>query len=73
MLALIIMIFVIAALFKATIWSFHLLGVVFGWILGIIGWLIVAGLAVTVFGLTVIAAPIILAIGIVALIMAAVI
>jgi hypothetical protein len=58
-------------LFKITIFLFRILGKVLGWILGIFGWLFLAGLAVTVFGLAAIAAPILLIAGGAALISAA--
>lgn len=51
---------------------FRAVGTLLGWIFGGIGWLFLAGLAVTVFGLALIAVPVVLVIGLVALIAAAV-
>lgn len=71
MLTLIIVILFIVGLFKLTGFVFHIAGKLLGGILGIIGWLILGGIAVTLLGLAVYALPIILIIGIVALIVAA--
>jgi hypothetical protein len=71
MLSLILIILFAVVLFKITIFLFRILGKVLGWILGIFGWLFLAGLAVTVFGLAAIAAPILLIAGGAALISAA--
>ncbi len=58
-------------LFKITLFMFRIVGKILGGILGVIGWLILGGLAITVFGLALFALPIILIVGIVALIAAA--
>ena len=71
MLSLILIILFAVVLFKITIFLFRILGKVLGWILGIFGWLFLAGLAVTVFGLAAIAAPSLLIAGGAALISAA--
>ena len=71
MLSLRLIILFAVVLFKITIFLFRILGKVLGWILGIFGWLFLAGLAVTVFGLAAIAAPILLIAGGAALISAA--
>lgn len=57
-------------MFKITVFTFKVVGKVMGWMLGIVGWLILAVLAVTAFGLTIIALPIILVIGLFSIIMA---
>ena len=67
-----LMIFFMAAMFKITGLFFRILGAMFGWVLGIFGWLILASLAVTVFGLAFFVLPVILLIGAVALVKAAV-
>ncbi len=71
MVSLLIVILMIAALFKITIFMFHIAGKILGAILGIAGWLILGGLAVTAFGLALIALPVILIIGIIAIMAAA--
>ncbi len=67
------MLFVIVLMvlmFKITVFTFKVVGKVMGWVLGIVGWLILAVLAVTAFGLTIIALPIILIVGVSSIIMA---
>lgn len=71
MLSFLIVILVMVVLFKVTGFMFHIAGKLFGGILGIIGWLILGGLAISVFGLALFVLPIILIVGIVALIVAA--
>ena len=65
MLSLIIVILMMVILFKLTGFAFHIAGKILGGILGIIGWLILAGLAVMFF------IPVILIGGVIALIAAA--
>lgn len=67
----IIVIALMAVLFKVTGFIFHIAGKLLGGILGIIGWLILGGIAVTIFGLALFVVPIILIVGIVALFVAA--
>ncbi len=57
-------------MFKITVFTFKVVGKVMGWMLGIVGWLILAVLAVTAFGLTIIALPIILVVGLFSIFMA---
>ncbi len=71
MLSFLIVILVMVVLFKVTGFMFHIAGKLLGGILGIIGWLILGGLAISVFGLALFVLPIILIVGIVALIVAA--
>lgn len=71
MLTLIVVILLIVGLFKVTGFVLHIAGKVLGGILGIIGWLILGGIAVSLLGLAIYALPIILVIGIIALIVAA--
>lgn len=71
MLSLLIVILMIVMLFKMTVFMFRIMGKIIGGMIGIIGWLILGGLAVTAFGLALIAFPIILFIGIMAIIAAA--
>lgn len=71
MLSLLIVVFMMVILFKITLFMFRIVGKILGGILGVIGWLILGGLAITVFGLALFALPIILIVGIVALIAAA--
>lgn len=71
MISLLIVIFMMVILFKITIFMFHIAGKILGGILGVVGWLILGGLAITVFGLALFALPIILVVGIVALVAAA--
>ena len=66
MLSLLIVILVMVVLFKVTGFMFHIAGKLLGGIFGIIGWLILGGLAISVFVF-----PIILIVGIVALAVAA--
>ncbi len=72
MVSLLIVVFLMAILFKITFFMFHIVGKILGGILGVIGWLLLGSLAVTVFGLTLITLPIILIVGFVTLIAAAV-
>ena len=51
MLSLLIVILVMVVLFKVTGFMFHIAGKLLGGIFGIIGWLILGGLAISVFGL----------------------
>jgi hypothetical protein len=67
-----LLILFVVAFFKITGLMFRVIGKVLGCLFGIFGWLFLAGLAVTVFGLAVFAIPVILIIGGVALIVAAV-
>ena len=71
MLSILALIFIMIGLFKLTGLFFRAVGTLLGWIFGGIGWLILVGLAVTVFGLALIAVPAVLVIGLVALIAAA--
>ena len=57
-------------MFKLTVFTFKVVGKVMGWMLGIVGWLILSVLAVTAFGLTIIALPIILVVGLFSIFMA---
>lgn len=72
MLTLFIVILFIVGLFKFTGFIFRIAGRLLGGILGIIGWLILGGIAVSLLGLAIYALPVILIIGIIALIVAAV-
>ena len=71
MLSILALIFIMIGLFKLTGLFFRAVGTLLGWIFGGIGWLILVGLAVTVFGLALIVVPAVLVIGLVALIAAA--
>lgn len=71
MLSLLLLILFVGILFKFTVFIFRVIGTMFGLVFGIIGWLILAGLAATIFGLGLIAAPIVLVVGGIALISAA--
>ncbi len=71
MLGLLLVILFMVILFKITGFVFHIVGRLIGGILGIFGWLFLAALAVTVFGLAIVFIPVILLIGAVALIAAA--
>ena len=71
MLSLLIVILVMVVLFKVTGFMFNIAGKLLGGIFGIIGWLILGGLAISVFGLALFVFPIILIVGIVALAVAA--
>lgn len=73
MLSLLIVVFLMAILFKITFFWFRIVGKILGGILGVIGWLLLGGLAVTVFGLTMITLPIILIVGLVTLVAAAIV
>jgi hypothetical protein len=66
-----IVILIVVALFKITGFVFHIVGKMLGFIFGIAAWLILAGLAVTVFGLAMFCVPVILIVGCLALIAAA--
>lgn len=70
MLSLLIMILIMAGLFKFTGLLFHIVGKVFGGILGIIGWLILGVIAVSILGLALYIVPIVLIVGVVALVAA---
>ena len=71
LISMLIVIVLMVALFKVTGFIFHVAGKLLGGILGIIGWLILGGIAVTIFGLALFVVPIILIVGIVALVVAA--
>ena len=71
MLSFLVLILIMIGLFKLTGLFFRAAGTLLGWILGGIGWLILAGLAVTVLGLALIAVPVVLIVGCTALIAAA--
>ncbi len=66
-----IVILIVVALFKITGFVFHIVGKMLGFIFGIAAWLILAGLAVTVFGLAMFCVPVILIVGCLVLIAAA--
>lgn len=68
--SIIFVILMMVLMFKITVFTFKVVGKVMGWVLGIVGWLILAVLAVTAFGLTIIALPIILVVGLFSIIMA---
>lgn len=70
MLGFILVILFVIILFKITGLVFHAIGTLFGWIFGIFGWLFLAGLAVAFFGMAFSAIPVILIIGVIALIRA---
>lgn len=72
MLSLLLVILFVVVFFKITGFIFHAIGKLLGLVFGIFGWLFLAGLAVTVFGLAIVAVPIIWVIGVVSLISAAV-
>jgi hypothetical protein len=71
MLSLLMIILFAVILFKLTVFAFKVVGTVLGWILGIFGWLFLAGIAVLVFGLAVAVVPAILITGVCALLSAA--
>ena len=71
LLSFLVLILIMIGLFKLTGLFFRAVGTLLGWILGGIGWLILAGLAVTVLGLALIAVPVVLIVGCAALIAAA--
>lgn len=71
MLSFLVLILIMIGLFKLTGLFFRAVGTLLGWIFGGIGWLILAGLAVTVLGLALIAVPVVLIVGCTALIAAA--
>lgn len=71
MLSFLVLILIMIGLFKLTGLFFRAVGTLLGWIFGGIGWLILAGLAVTVLGLALIAVPVVLIVGCAALIAAA--
>ena len=66
MISILITILFIVILFKLTGCMFHIAGKLLGWLLGGIGWLILAVLAISVIGLAVYVLPIILIIGLIA-------
>lgn len=68
--SMIVVILLMVLMFKITVFTFKVVGKVMGWMLGIVGWLIISVLAVTAFGLTIIALPIILVVGLFSIIMA---
>lgn len=71
MLSILVLIILIIGLFKLTVFFFKVVGTLLGWLIGGIGWLVLAGLAVMVLGLALVAIPAILVIGGIALIAAA--
>lgn len=71
MLSLLLIILFAVILFKLTVFAFKVVGTLLGWILGIFGWLFLAGIAVLVFGLAVAVVPAILITGVCALLSAA--
>lgn len=70
-LTLLILLLVMAGLFKLTGFIFHIVGKVLGGVLSIVGWLILAAIAVTFMGLALYIIPVIIIIGIIALAVAA--
>jgi len=72
MLSLLIVILTIVILFKLTGFAFHIAGALLGGIFSVLGWLILAVLAVSAFGLALFIVPVILIAGVIALIVAAV-
>ena len=70
MLSLLIVILIMAGLFKFTGLLFHIVGKVLGGILGIIGWLILGVIAVSLLGLALYIVPIVLIVGVIALVAA---
>ncbi|MCI1305720.1 MAG: hypothetical protein LKG40_05790 [Lachnospiraceae bacterium] len=71
MLSFLILILFVIGLFKLTGVILHIAGKILGGLLGIIGWVILGTLAVTLFGLALYALPVVLVIGLIALIIAA--
>lgn len=67
LLSIFIVILIMAGLFKLTGLLLRIVGAVLGAVLSIFGWLILAGLAVTVFGLATFVLPVIIIAGIAAL------
>lgn len=72
MLSFLALIFFIVILFRLTVFFFQIVGKILGGIFSVIGWLVLGGLAVTIFGLAFFVLPIVLIIGVIALIVAAV-
>ncbi len=70
MFGLLIVILMVLLLFKITFFMFRVMGKIMACILGVIGWLIMGCLSITVFGLTLVMLPIILIVGAVALVAA---
>ena len=68
MLGFLILVFIVICFFKLTGVVLHVAGRVIGGLLGIFGWLILMALAVTLFGMAVYILPVILIIGVIALI-----
>lgn len=68
MLSLILVIACMIGLFKLTGFVLHVAGRILGIFLGVIGWLILAGLAVTLFGAAMTVLPVIVIVGVIALI-----
>ena len=68
--SMIVVFLLMVLMFKLTLFTFRVVGKVIGWVWGILGWLIVGILAVTVCGLTVIFLPIILVVGLFSIFMA---
>lgn len=71
MLSLILVIACVIGLFRLTGFLLHMAGRLLGIFLSAIGWLILAGLAVTLFGAAMAVLPVILIAGVIALIVAA--
>lgn len=68
MISLTLIIIIGIVLFRLTVLMFHVAGKVIGGILSISGWLILAGLAVTLFRLAMYVIPVILIVGVIALV-----
>ena len=68
--SMIVVIFLMVLMFKLTLFTFRVVGKVIGWAWGILGWLIVGILAVTVCGLAIFFLPIILIVGLFSIFMA---
>lgn len=68
MLSFLALIFIVIAFFKLTGLVLHVAGRIIGGLLGIFGWLILAALAVTLFGMAVYILPVLLIVGVIALI-----
>ena len=68
--SMIVVIMLMILMFKLTLFTFRVVGKVIGWVWGILGWLIVGILAVSVCGLAVVFLPIILVVGLFSIFMA---
>lgn len=58
---------IMICLLRLTGYMFHIAGRLLGWAMGFVGWIILAGLAVTVFSFALYALPIILLVGVISL------